>query len=80
MTDGGSQEGRLVLSHGRLVAVFVKVTLEEIAGGDHAEGWFLEAGFGPCGSLVTVRPPVFPSLDEATRWVQQRLADNPLSP
>ena len=73
-TDGGSQEGRLVLADGVLVAVFVRVSSEETAGDDrHAEGWFLEAGFGPCGTLATVPPPVFDSLEEAQLWVRRRL-------
>ena len=73
-TDGGSQEGRLVLADGVLVAVFVRVSPEEIAGDDHhLAGWFLEAGFGPCGSLATIPPPVFDSLEEAQVWVCERL-------
>ncbi|HEX2138010.1 MAG TPA: hypothetical protein VHG30_19315 [Microvirga sp.] len=73
--DGGSQEGRLVFADSALVAVFVRVSPEEIAGDDQPrDGWFLEAGFGPCGSLATVAPPVFGSLDEAQVWVRARLA------
>ena len=73
-TDGGSQEGRLVLADGVLVAVFVLVSPEETAGDDHpGEGWFLEAGFGPCSILATVPPPVFDSLEEAQLWVRRRL-------
>jgi hypothetical protein len=73
-TDGGSHEGRLVLADGSLVAVFVKVSAEETAGdGAHAGGWFLEAGFGPCGSLMTVSQPVFATLEDAVAWVRGRL-------
>ncbi len=78
LTDGGSQEGRLVLADGQLVAVFVRVTAEETEGSEQGDGWFLEVGFGPCGSLVTVQPPVFASLDEAALWVKRRLDGYPL--
>ncbi|HST93705.1 MAG TPA: hypothetical protein VLJ78_02910, partial [Microvirga sp.] len=78
MADGGSHEGQLILADGQLVAVFVRVTPEETAGGrGQAEGWFLEAGFGPCGSLISARPPVLDDLDEAVTWVRNRL-DNGL--
>jgi hypothetical protein len=74
MIDGGSHEGRLVLADGSLVAVFARVTRAETAGGEGQAGdWFLEAGFGPCGTVVSVRPPVFATLDEAVAWVRSRL-------
>jgi hypothetical protein len=73
-SDGGSHEGRLVFSGADLVAVFAKVSAEETAGGrDEAGGWFLEAGFGPCGTLMTLSPHVFPTLEEAMVWVHERL-------
>lgn len=76
MADGGSHEGRLVLADGQLVAVFTRVTPEETVGGqERAEGWFLEAGFGPCSGLVSATPPVLASLDEALAWVRTRLAN-----
>jgi len=79
-TDGGSREGWLVLDNTHLVAVFTRVTAEEFsAGQNQAEGWFLEAGFGPCGPLMTSEPPVFASLEEAREWVCGRLAAQPLS-
>ena len=81
MIDGGSHEGRLVLAGGSLVAVFARVTAEETAGGQgQAEGWYLEAGFGPCGSLMSVTPPVFATLDEAVEWVRTTLATGLSSP
>jgi hypothetical protein len=74
MIDGGSHEGRLVLADGSLVAVFARVTPAETAGDDGPAGdWFLEAGFGPCGSMMTVRPPVFATLDDAVGWVRTTL-------
>jgi hypothetical protein len=76
ITDGGSQDGRLVLADGQLAAVVARVSGEDTAGEEYAEGWFMEAGFGPCGRLSAVQPPVFPSLDEATRWVRERLEEH----
>jgi hypothetical protein len=74
MSDGGSHEGRLVLSGKDLVAVFARVTAEENAGsGNGTGGWFLEAGFGPCSILMTTSPSVFKTLEEALVWVQDRL-------
>ena len=78
VTDGGGQEGRLLLADGQLVAVFVRVSAEETAGGEQKDGWFLEAGFGPCGDLLTVPPPLFASLEDAAAWARIRLQGNPL--
>jgi len=48
MSDGGSHEGRLVLSGVDLVAVLAKVSAEENAGSrGQSDGWFLEAGSNP---------------------------------
>jgi hypothetical protein len=74
LADGGPHDGHLVLADGHLAAVLARVTAEETAGGrGQPTGWFLEAGFGPCGSLMSVRPPVFASLDQALEWVRARL-------
>ncbi len=74
VSDGGSHEGRLILADGNLVAVVVRVTAEEVSGGGgHPGDWFLEAGFGPCGTLKTASQPVFATLDDAVEWVRQRL-------
>ena len=79
MADGGAHDGQLVLANNQLVAVLSRVTKEETAGGSgQPTGWFLEAGFGPCGSLMAVRPPVFESLDQALEWVRTTLADGAL--
>jgi hypothetical protein len=81
MADGGSHEGQLILADGQLVAVFARVTPEETAGGrGQMEGWFLEAGFGPCGSLMSARPPVLADLDEAVTWVRARLENGLTQP
>jgi hypothetical protein len=75
LTDGGAQEGRLVFSEGQLVAVLVHVTEQENSGGpkEGCEGWFREAGFGPCGDLATPHPPVFDTLDKARAWIAERI-------
>ena len=74
MTDGGGHEGHLVLAAGHLVAVLSRVTAEETLGErEQIEGWFLEAGFGPCGPLMSVTPPVFTDLEEALAWVRTKL-------
>lgn len=80
LVDGGRHEGQLILADGELAAVFTRVTSEETDGEcDRAGGWFLEAGFGPCSGLISVRPPVLASLDEAVNWVRDRL-DHGLTP
>jgi hypothetical protein len=68
MTGSEDREGRLVLSAGQLVAVLVR--LADAAHGEERGGWFLEAGFGRCWSVVA---PVFSDLDEAQAWVRQKL-------
>ena len=74
LSDGGSHEGQLVFSGADLVAVFARVSAEENAGSrSPTGGWFLEPGFGPCSILMATRPSVFPTLDEAVAWVQERL-------
>jgi hypothetical protein len=74
MTDGGGSEGYMILADGLLVAVLSRVTAEETLGGQaQVEGWFLEAGFGPCGVLMSVTPPVFVDVEQAVAWVHTRL-------
>ncbi|MCJ2012213.1 hypothetical protein [Methylobacterium sp. J-076] len=67
--DTGSPdcEGMLVLANGLLVAVLVRLAMP-----DHTQrgSWFLEAGLG---HLAGVRAPMFDTLEDATRWVRQRL-------
>ena len=47
-SDGGSHEGKLILSGQDLVAVFTQVTAEENGeGATGSGGWFLEAGSAP---------------------------------
>lgn len=82
LSDGGGHEGRLVFSGNDLVAVFARVSEEENAGSRRGTtaGWFLEAGFGPCGILMTPGPSVFPTLEEALAWVGERLEAGLSSP
>ena len=61
-------QGQLVLAGGRLVAVLVRLT--DAGHGSEREHWFLEAGFGPCS---TVLPPAFPDLGAAEGWVRRQL-------
>lgn len=73
-TDGTVAQGQLVLADGSLVAVFTPVSSEDLEDGDdRANGWFLEAGFGPCSSLKTIKPDVFADLEQAIGWVRQTL-------
>ena len=74
LVDGGSSDGRLVMVGGKLAAVLVRVTAAEISDIATEGGWFLEAGFGPCGVLRSAPPDVFRSEGEALLWVEQQLA------
>lgn len=71
MTAVDDGQGQLVLAGGRLVAVLVRLTDAEH--GSKREHWFLEAGFGPCS---TVLPPAFPNLGAAESWVRGRLGSH----
>ena len=74
MTDGGGSDGHMILADGLLVAILSRVTEEQTLGGQaQVEGWFLEAGFGPCGVLMSVTPPVFVDVEQAVAWVRTRL-------
>jgi hypothetical protein len=74
LVDGGPHEAQLVLANGHLVAVLTEVLGEETYGSERPTGgWFLEAGFGPCGTLMSITPPVFADLEEAVEWVRVKL-------
>lgn len=75
--DGGSSEGKLVLAEGSLVAVLVKVSAADRGDAAKIGGWFLEAGFGPCGTLSAPSPEVFGTVGEAVEWIQLRLDGHP---
>jgi len=66
---GIDEEGVLVWSGDRLVAVLVRLSRQHAEIG--LEGrWFLEAGFGP---LQGTENPVFSDLDAAQAWARERL-------
>jgi hypothetical protein len=62
VTNDGTSDGRLVKADGAVVAVLAYVAED---GAEGAEGWFLEAGFGPCSMLFSNVPGLFPSLEAA---------------
>ena len=80
LTNGGISDGRLALANGKLIAVLIHLLPSEADGsGASSEGWYREAGFGPCSDLATGRPPpLFSSLDEARGWIEQRIYTPPL--
>lgn len=70
LVDGGSSDGRLVMAGGKLAAVLVRVSAAEVSDTATEGGWFLEAGFGPCGALKVSAPGVFRHEADALRWVE----------
>ncbi|GJD83427.1 hypothetical protein [Methylobacterium haplocladii] len=66
-TGSPDREGMLVLANGMLVAVLVQLMAPEHRNPGY---WFLESGFG---SLRDLKPPAFETLEEAKRWLRQRL-------
>jgi hypothetical protein len=77
LTDGGSRIGVLVLSKGKLAAVLIRVDGRETGRPGSDGGWYLEAGFGPCGALMTLQPEVFPQQWQALDWIRNRLSQIP---
>jgi hypothetical protein len=64
---GADEEGSLVFSDNRLVAVLVRLSdANEIAPGR----WFYETGFGPLNILEN---PTFASLEEAEAYIAHRI-------
>ena len=80
LTDGGASDGHLAMVNGKLIAVFIHVLPSETGhNGTSPEGWYREAGFGPCSDLVTGKPPpTFNSLEEAASWIEKRIYEPPL--
>lgn len=80
LTNGGFSDGRLVFANGKLIAVLVHVVPSEMGTVDALpEGWYREAGFGPCSDLATgPPPPLFDSLEEARGWIERRIYAPPL--
>lgn len=75
LTGSDDEEGRLVSTNGRLVAVLVR--LSDKAHAELVGSWFLEAGFGPCSQVTA---PVFKSLDEARSWIEDQLTCELVNP
>jgi hypothetical protein len=77
LTDGGSRHGVLVLSQGKLAAVLIEVAASETGRPGGGGGWYLEAGFGPCGRLLALQPEVFQHQADAIAWINKRLERAP---
>jgi hypothetical protein len=73
LTDGGSREGILVFAGEKLAAVLVHLKAAETGDDRVADGWYLEAGFGPCGPLITLQPEIFPHQEDALKWIGKSL-------
>ena len=76
LTDGGSSGGKLVLVEGKLAAVLIEVRPEETGDSGSPGGWYVEAGFGPCGILMTLPPRVFPDEAEAMEWIGRQIEEH----
>ena len=61
------EEGCLVFSNGRLIAVLVRLSDQH---GELAGLWFLEASFG---RVDATDHPTFPDLEAAQDWVASRI-------
>ncbi|WP_342110844.1 hypothetical protein [Methylobacterium sp. SI9] len=70
--DTGSPDrvGMLVIANGLLVAVLVRLDAPEH---ERRGSWYMEVRLG---RLAKVRPPVFETLEDATRWVRKRFREN----
>ena len=66
-TRSPDQTGMLMLVNGLLVAILVRLDAPEH---ERPGAWFMEVGLG---RLARVRAPSFDTLEDATRWVRQRL-------
>jgi hypothetical protein len=66
-TGGPDEEGCLVFSEGRLIAVLVRLSEEH---GERSGEWFFEAGFG---RLDGPAHPTFAAIEDAQDWIERRL-------
>ena len=66
-TASPDRVGMLVIANGLLVAVLVRLDAPEH---ERRGAWYMEVSLG---RLAKVRAPVFDTLEDATRWVRQRL-------
>jgi hypothetical protein len=67
-TGSDDDEGQLVLSGSKLVAVLVKLSLDH---GDASGLWFMEKGFG---AFNGPGHPTFADLPAAQEWFRKRMA------
>jgi len=73
--DDSSRTGRSAYRGGTLIGILIPVTAEEQGAGGTG-GWYLEAGFGPCGPMNVATPPIFADLEEAAAWFRGNLVGN----
>nr|WP_246733175.1 hypothetical protein [Methylobacterium sp. BTF04] len=66
-TGSDDRDGMLVMANGMLVAVLVQLATPDH---EHEGDWFLEVALGPLRAHLA---PTFANLDDATRWMRQRL-------
>lgn len=76
LTDGGSTGGLLVMAGGKLAAVLIHVRADETGEDEGTDGWYVEAGFGPCSILVTLPPQVFADEQAALNWVAHQIDEH----
>ena len=67
-TGSPDEEGCLVFSEGKLVAVLVRLSEEQ---GVYAGQWYVEKGFG---GLDGPKHPTFADMDAAQSWVRRKLS------
>lgn len=68
-TRDGGEDAQLVLVEGRLAAILARIAREVTDTGE--DGWFLQAGFGPCEAEGIL----FPGLGAAEVWVREQLRE-----
>ena len=69
-TRSPDRTGMLVMANGLLVAILVRLDAPEH---ERRGSWFMEVRLG---RLAKTRAPVFDSLQDATRWMRQRLRED----
>lgn len=67
-TGSADEEGCLVFADARLIALLVRLSEQHENFAGH---WFLEAGFG---RLDGTEHPIFPDIEAATVWLDERLS------
>lgn len=69
-TGTADEEGQLVHTNGRLVAVLIRLADPGHSPADRGK-WQLEVGFGPC---AVEAPDAFAALADAEAWVRRQFA------